>query len=492
MTRRYCWSLLLLILCVAPATVRAQTVYDTTRVNGTPAVIVTEAAGAGISPKGSSASSVTWTSDYTWILDGHVFVNEGQLLMIEPGTVVKGRPATDTRPPSALIVAQGGQIFARGTAEQPIIFTTTKDDLTTTDDLPSTFRGGWGGVVLLGRAPLNTYPNVLNVELLSVGEPRSVYGGQNPDDSSGILRYVSIRYGGTSSGNPNESTTPEYNGLTLAGVGQGTTIEYVETYKSRDDGVEWFGGTVDVRYLVSAFAEDDALDMDQGYRGRGQFWLVLQGSVSADRAAEMDGGDASFGGEDRKPYATPIIFNATLIGSGLDGAGGTALFFRDNFAGSLYNSIVASFPETVVRIEDVPTTRSGDSWARFRQGTIRIAGNLFHEAGGAFSAGTGSAMRGLVGNQGTLGDSLAAYLQRNNTVATQPPYQNLSRNSYGQLTSLNLRATGPATSLPGIEEPSGFFRDVNYVGAFGSKDWAAGWTFIGTGGTAYPGLQLLE
>lgn len=474
----------LVLLTLAPA-VFAQTSYEETTHNGHPAVTVTGGANGIEHPE--QGDDVTWTADRTWILDGLVFVNDGQTLTIEPGTVIKGKPG-DGREASALVVARGGTIEADGTAAKPIIMTAEKDDLTTTDDLPANARGLWGGVIVMGRAPLNTTPNVLNVEGITLNEVRNQYGGTDPEDNSGTLRYVSIRYGGTVLEKGNE-----INGLTLAAVGRGTTVEYVEVYNNQDDGIEFFGGTVDAKYLISAFTTDDAFDFDQGYRGRGQFWLAVQNSVYADHAGEHDGGESEYGGEDSTPYAAPTLFNMTYIGSGLDGAGSTALYIRDNFAGSYFNSIFASFPDRAVYIEDVPGDDVGDSRARFEDGDLKIENNLFYEIGGTFMAGTGSSFGGLVANDGPFAERLARQLEADNAIVSLSPVKALSRDSYGLISRLDPLASGDAATTDGTEEPAAFFDDVSYLGAFSPTDnWAVSWSYLGEGGDEYPGLGIMQ
>jgi hypothetical protein len=340
----------------------------------------------------------------------------------------------------------------------------------------------------MGRAPLNTSPSVLNVEGISLNEIRNQYGGDDPGDDSGVLRYVSIRHGGSILEEGNE-----INGLTLAGVGRGTTVEYVEVFNNKDDGFEFFGGTVDARYLVSAFATDDAFDMDQGYRGRGQFWIAVQNNVYAERAGEHDGGEASYGGEDRTPYATPTIANATYIGSGLDGEGGIALMMRDNFAGSYFNSIVLDFPGHALEIEDRPGDGTGDSRVRFEEGTIQIAGNVFFNIGATIAAGSGGGARGLVANDGPFGAQLADTLAQANTMASRLPIQGRRRNRYGILTQLNPRAAGAAVTGDVKPPDADFFQPVDYRGAVPpDANWAASWTYIGAGGAAHPGLGIME
>ncbi|HKL15545.1 MAG TPA: hypothetical protein VJ915_07905, partial [Balneolaceae bacterium] len=222
-----------------------------------------------------------WTADNEYLLDGMIFVTDDADLYIEAGTTVRGAFGQDLDA-SGLVITRGSRIFAEGTAENPIIFT-AEDDGLTKDDV-----GEWGGLVILGRATTNnaTEGTIEGVNEISSDPALVGYGGTDDMDDSGILRYVSIRHTGINIGS---SSGNEIQGLTMGGVGAGTTIEYVESFASGDDGYEWFGGTVHARYLVSAFNNDDAFDWDQGFRGKGQFWFAIQDSDQTGRAAEMDG-----------------------------------------------------------------------------------------------------------------------------------------------------------------------------------------------------------
>src|SRR3972149_962426 len=208
-------------------------------------------------------ATVNWTGNSTYLLDGFVFVEDGSVLNIEAGTVIKGKATPTTGDnASALIIAQGGKIFASGTSNKPVIFTAESDDIFVPDDLTSADRGLWGGVIVLGRAAVNTTSGVGQVEGIPTTEPRAAYGGgetPNDADNSGVLRYVSIRHAGAEL-----SPGDEINGLTLGAVGSGTTVEYVEIYSNLDDGYEWFGGTVRSKYIISAFCGDDGFDFDEG------------------------------------------------------------------------------------------------------------------------------------------------------------------------------------------------------------------------------------
>lgn len=308
----------------------------------------------------AAGNTVNWTADKTYVLDGFVFVNSGQTLNIEAGTVVQGKPGEDVDA-SALVVARGGKINANGTASKPIIFTFEGDNGGT----DATVRGQWGGLIILGAAGLNSTPGTTQIEGIPTNEPRGNYGGTNNDDNSGTLRYVSIRHGGTNIGADNE-----INGLTLGGVGSGTTIEYIEVVGNKDDGIEWFGGTVAARYVISAFCADDALDYDEGYRGRNQFVIVHQdpSADAADRGGEHDGGTTP---ETGTPYATPVFYNVTSIGN----TGSRTLTFRDNAGGEYHNSIFVGFGKGI-DIEDLEGQEQ-DSFRQWKDGNLKLEHNVF-------------------------------------------------------------------------------------------------------------------
>ena len=314
-------------------------------------------------------TNVVWTANNEYLLNGLVFVDAGATLTIQPGTVIKGKPGQGENA-SALVVARGGKIFASGTADAPIVFTAEADDAKDPNDLPDDARGLWGGVIILGNATLNSTPGETPIEGIPVNEPRGLYGGSDDADNSGVFRFVSIRHGGTDIGAGNE-----INGLTMGGVGSGTVIEYVEVFNNQDDGFEWFGGTENTKYLVSAFNGDDAFDYDEGFRGKGQFWFVIQDEETGNRAGEHDGGTTP---EDGTPYATPMIYNATYIGSGEfsdNGDNDTVLEIRDNAGGHYINSIFTDFANEGIDVEDLDSGE--DSRARLDAGDLKLANNVW-------------------------------------------------------------------------------------------------------------------
>ena len=273
-----------------------------------------------------------------------------------------------------------------------------------------------------------------------------------------MFRYVSIRHGGAVIGADNE-----LNGLTMGGVGRGTTIEHVEVFYNQDDGFEWFGGTVNTRYLISAFAGDDSYDYDEGFRGEHQFWFSIQDPMQGDHAGEHDGGTDP---EDGTPYASPNIFNATYIGRGASAMGGksnNALIFRDNAGGMYFNSIFTEFRGHMLTIEDLdPSKGAQDSKARLDAGDLQFQYNIL----GRFGAGnTANELGGDVHTAAMLADPV------NVVRITDPLLQGISWNR-NQGLDPRPGSISPAWDTGKLrEEPriSGFFTDVDYAGAFGTE-----------------------
>ena len=407
-------------------------------------------------------TNVVWTADNEYILNGLVFVDPSASLTIQPGTVVKGKPGQGENS-SALVVARGGKIFASGTAEDPIVFTAEADDVNNPSDLPLDARGLWGGVIILGNASLNSEPGETPIEGIPTTEPRGLYGGSDDADNSGVFRYVSIRHGGTDIGAGNE-----INGLTMGGVGSGTVIEYVEVYNNKDDGFEWFGGTVNTKYLVSAFNGDDAFDYDEGFRGKGQFWFVIQDDETGNRAGEHDGGTTP---EDGTPYATPAIYNATYIGSGefsTNGDNDTVLEIRDNAGGHYINSIFTDFANEGIDVEDLDSGE--DSRARLEAGDLKLANNIW------WGFGAGNELSAIAPDV-FVADHLAA----NENRIVDPMLNGISRDTDGGLDPRPM-VGGAAYSGLAPTPDDGFYTAVDYVGAFGSRLWTQGWTFLSEAG----------
>ncbi len=214
---------------------------------------------------GTYTTNKTLTADKIWELKGRVFIADGATLTIPAGTIIKAAGGTGTDS-SFICIARGGKIDAQGTADKPIIMTTVADDITIGQKYGSNLNdsnvGLWGGLLVLGKAPGSFKNDVteFQIEGIPAEETNGLYGGNDPADNSGTIKYVSIRHGGTSIGEDNE-----INGLTLGGVGTGTTISHVEVVGNQDDGIEFFGGTVNASNLIVWGQGDDGLDIDQSY-----------------------------------------------------------------------------------------------------------------------------------------------------------------------------------------------------------------------------------
>lgn len=243
---------------------------------------------------GNITSNTTWKTGKTYILKSRIAVMDGVTLTIEPGVVVKGE-AGNAANATALIVAQGGVLEASGTPSQPIIFTSIADNIQPgqieSPNLDPSLNGLWGGLIVLGKAPISYAKDgvdaaTTNIEGIPANDPNGIYGGDVSDDYSGTLKYISVRHGGTNIGEGNE-----INGLTLGGVGSATVIENIEIVSNQDDGIEWFGGTVNVKNAIVWNTGDDAIDTDQAWAGKVENIVVIN---PGDKCFELDGPEGSY------------------------------------------------------------------------------------------------------------------------------------------------------------------------------------------------------
>jgi hypothetical protein len=410
-----------------------------------------------------AGDSVHLSADSNWLMSGFVFVEEGAALSIEPGTVIRFRPGTGVNA-SALIIARGGRIWANGTQDNPIIFTAEVDDVNDPNDLGLFDNGLWGGLIILGNATLNTPSGVNQIEGIPSDEIRGEYGGNDDNDNSGSIRYVSIRHGGSEIGAANE-----INGLTLGGVGRQTVIEYVEIYSNFDDGVEFFGGVPNTKNIAVAFCGDDAFDYDEGFRGNGQFWFAVQHENIGNRCGEHDG---ATGDEQGTPFAHPIISNATYIGSGNNSANSDndyAIMMRDNAGGEYHNSIFYGFRGSGLYVEDRTGEAIEHSRARLEAGDIVFNNNIW------YSFGAGNTMNDIF-QQDFVRTVMAQEGWTNEMV--DPSINSVARLNTGALNPVP-NASGPAANA--ADQPEGaFFQNVSYKGAFqpGSASWLEGWTAL--------------
>ena len=229
----------------------------------------------------------------TYLLKGWVYIADGAELTIEPGTVIKG----DKQTKAALIAERGGKLIAQGTASAPIVFTSE-------EAAGSRRPGDWGGIILCGKAKNNQSEQQIE------GGPRTKHGGTDDADNSGTLSYVRIEFAGY----PFQKDK-EINGLTFGSVGSGTQVDHVQVSYSNDDSYEWFGGTVNCKYLVAYKGWDDDFDTDNGFSGKVQYGLSLRDSKIAD-TSQSNGfeSDNCADGASVEPYTTATFSNITFVG----------------------------------------------------------------------------------------------------------------------------------------------------------------------------------
>ncbi len=409
-----------------------------------------------IRDNGAGTGTTTWRKDRDYLLEGLVFVNDGQTLTIEPGTVIRARTGQGSAA-SALIVARGGIIIADGTAGDPIIFTCENDDLK--GSVQTEAKGLWGGVIILGEARLNNLYGENHIEGIPLSEPRATYGGISDNDYSGIFRYVSIRHAGTNIGDGNE-----INGLSLGGVGSKTIIDHIEVISNADDGFEFFGGTVNAKYLIASFCSDDAFDYDEGFRGKGQFWVGIQDIKEGSQLLEANGGSFP---ENGRPLSTPLLFNLTLVGSGMDNDRSQAEYSR-NAGGWLANSILLN-QQYGVSIEYKPDLE--DSYQQFENGSLQLKSNVFFDVANNDTSAIFEVHTESIGID--LGEQNARIMEHFSTEKNkvEDPGLIYTGGIYRLVTS-DYVFTGLAPY------PDDWFDHVGYQGAFGTFNWASGWTLI--------------
>jgi hypothetical protein len=289
---------------------------------------------------GSITGTESWVNTNYYVLRGAVFVEDGATLNIAAGTRIVGESGSV----GTLIVLQGGRLNAIGTAQAPIVFTSDQP-------IGQRGRGDWGGLIINGRAPVNLEGGQGEGE----GDT-GVYGGTNVNDNSGVLRYVRVEFSGIEFSPDNE-----LNGIAFQGVGRGTTVDHVQAHMSRDDAMEWFGGTADGKYLVMSNAADDSIDWTFGWSGRLQFVAVTQRGDDADNGIEADNSEFN---NNALPRANPQLYNVTLCGDPDTNEGGEsprAANIRRGTAFTIRNFLVTGFKTVGFQISDANTSAQVDN-----------------------------------------------------------------------------------------------------------------------------------
>ncbi len=301
-----------------------------------------------ITVTGEITTNTTWTNNNIYLLNGFVYVEDGATLTIEEGTIIKGDKASK----GSLIITKTGFIDAVGTECEPIVFTSNE---------PSGSRtyGDWGGVIILGEAPINVPGGSAVIEGgVDTPEGDGTYGGANAADNSGTFKYVRIEFAGIPFVPGNE-----INGLTMGGVGSGTTIDHIQVSYSGDDSFEWFGGSVNSKYLIAYRGFDDDFDSDFGYSGKSQFGYSLRdqniADVSGSNGFESDN-DAT--GSGNTPISRGLFSNYTIAGPKVNTGDVINVNYkrgahqRRNTMTSIYNSIIMGYPEAGLKIEGTNTS----------------------------------------------------------------------------------------------------------------------------------------
>ncbi len=382
------------------------------------------------------------TSDEVYELRGGVSVVDGVTLTIEAGTRIIAGDVGGVF--SYLAIEQGAKIIAEGTSAQPIVFTSNKST-------PN--PGDWGGLLLAGKAPINR-GTTATTEVANL-----TYGGTDATDNSGILRYVRLEYTG---GKINDDA--EYNGLSLYGVGNGTTIEYIQAFNGNDDGIEFFGGTVNLKYAIVTGAGDDSFDWTDGWVGNGQFWIAQQTSAAGDKGIEADNLSSA---PDAAPFSNPTLSNITLIGAE-DGDGeNKGIEFRAGTKVTMYNTIIKAFPGKGIEVDDDQTLINlNNNEVIVRNSIIDNVNSFDLDHGGA----TVDLANFATFNNFTLDGSKAPFNNGGSSIPADFEINGLTGTYEFTIAVDGLDNFDPSTL-------GTFFEPANYVGALQDGDtWTSGWT----------------
>lgn len=372
----------------------------------------------------------TLSSDYDYLLRDAVFVKDGVTLTIQPGVTIYGENATN----GTLIVSQGGKLMADGTVDAPIVMTSDAA-------IGSRARGQWGGLIINGRAPTN--------QGVTFGEgDTGAFGGDNPADNSGVLRYVRIEYAGIEFSPDNE-----LNGIAFQGVGSGTVVEYIQVHMNQDDGIEMFGGTVNLKYVLVTGARDDSFDWTDGWTGKGQFWVAQQYGDDADNGFENDNSSKN---NEALPRSAPTLSNVTLVGDPSGPESDNGMLIREGAAGMYTNFIVVGFNKVGLDINNESTHKQA------AEGGLVVKNSIFFSNGG--------------GNFGDEKDDdgfdEAAWAMGHGNKENDPNLADAFNKNNPDFTP----SSGASSMSPAIPSDD-FFDKVDFIGGVDpNNDWTKGWT----------------
>jgi hypothetical protein len=425
-----------------------------------------------VTVSGDITANTTWTADKIYLLKGNVFVTGNVTLTIQPGTIIKGDKATK----GALIITRGSKIDATGTVDKPIVFTSNAT-------AGGRAQGDWGGVILLGKAPNNGGASIA-IEGISDATDKGKHGGTDAADNSGTMKYVRIEYAGIPLSPDNE-----INGLTFGSVGSGTTIEYVEVYRSGDDAFEWFGGSVNCKHLIAIDTWDDDFDTDNGFSGKIQFGLAQRLAATADVSGSNGfESDNNALGTNVVPQTSAVFSNMTILGPREVAQSGPSINanfqhgaqIRRNSSISILNSVIVGYTEGVFYDDGLPAGPENSS-SNLIAGRSVFANNII--------AASNSKNNQIKASNATTLATIATLLTANNTFLPDvfaaaiytDPYKFSADIAAGARTGIpNFLQVATSPALTGAVYTNAkvtdtFFEKVAYKGAFGTTDWTTGW-----------------
>lgn len=426
-------------------------------------VLVVPSTGQVITLSGDITADTKLYAQAKYMLSGFVYVKNNAVLTIEPGTVIKG--VSNTK--ATLIIERGSKIMAAGTADKPIVFTSDKP-------VGQRNTGDWGGLIICGKAKTNKHDNGTGVGVAE-GGVLSEYGGTDDNDNSGVLQYVRAEFPGI----PLTSTAnSEINGLTLYSVGKATVIDHIQVSFSGDDSFEWFGGNVNMKYIVAFRGLDDDFDTDNGYSGKVQFAFSLRDPNKSDQSGSNGfESDNDADGSLLSPLTSPLFSNVTVYGpltvTGTLPTGHNfqkSMHLRRGTMTSIYNTVLVGYPEGLQIDGQKGNTPTKADANELQVENVVLAGMTVNYV----------ERTGTVATPYTVAQHTAYFQAASRSNVDNMTVTDVIGASLINLTSPNLLPATGSTLLTGASFTNtrladAFFTSVSYRGAFGTTNWTSGW-----------------
>lgn len=385
------------------------------------------------------------TEGVQYTLGGKVFIGDGEsetTLTIEPGVTVFAQSGS-VSDLAFLSIRRNAKIEAEGTADQPIVFTSSQAE-------GERARGDWGGLIINGKAPINVGDTARGEG--GTGE----FGGSSPEDSSGTLKYVRVEFAGALI-----TEKEELNGIAFQGVGSGTTIDYVQVHKNSDDGVEFFGGTADAKHLVLTGIGDDSLDWTDGWKGKVQHVVAQQYDDQADRGIEADNLEAD---NDATPRSSPVISNMTIIGSS---GGSEGVLLRRGTGAQLWNTIVTNAGGPCLDLDSQATFENAVDSNGELNGNLAIKNSIVND---------GSCSKNFAADEEDFDPPFTVEEWFTGDESNQLADPKIKSPTSVEEPNFQIESGSPADTSS--QQPEGsFFDDTDYIGGVGPDgEWVQGWT----------------